>query len=84
MSARSILRRTWVAAAVAASFCASPGAARADGATAISRDACIDANAKAQELRRDGKLSEARTALNTCSNRACPGMVRDDCTLRLD
>jgi hypothetical protein len=80
----SFLGRTWVAAAVAISVCASSRGARADEAAPLSRDACIDANTKAQELRRDGKLFEARTALNTCANRACPGMVRDDCTRRLD
>ena len=81
------LRRTWVAAAVALSLAAlwAPSrTARADGTPAVSQDACIDANAKAQELRRDGNFSQARTALHTCANRACPSMVRDDCARRLD
>jgi hypothetical protein len=47
-------------------------------------DQCVDANAKAQELRRDGKLSAAREQLRQCASPSCPAMVRDDCTKRLD
>jgi hypothetical protein len=45
---------------------------------------CIDANVRSQDLRRDGKLSAARDALHTCAVPACPAIVRDDCTKRLD
>jgi hypothetical protein len=45
---------------------------------------CIDANTKAQELRREGKLSAAREQLRTCADASCPAMVRDDCVKRLD
>jgi hypothetical protein len=58
--------------------------AGADGAPAITNEACIDANAKAQELRREGKLAASRAELNRCVNRQCPSMVRDDCTRRID
>jgi hypothetical protein len=61
-----------------------PGVARADGASPMTTDACISANSKAQELRRDGKLAAARTELNRCVSRQCPGMVRNDCVRRLD
>jgi hypothetical protein len=54
--------------------------ARAD----VTSDQCIDANARAQVLRRSGKLIASREQLNTCVDRACPGMVRDDCAKRLD
>ena len=58
--------------------------ARADGPAAITNEACIDANAKAQELRREGKLGASRAQLNLCVNRQCPSLVRDDCTRRID
>jgi hypothetical protein len=45
---------------------------------------CIDANVRSQDLRRDGKLSAARDALRACAIPACPAIVRDDCTKRLD
>lgn len=44
----------------------------------------MDANAKAQDLRRDGKLSAAREQLRACAVPSCPAIVRDDCTKRLD
>jgi hypothetical protein len=69
---------------VVLSIAASAPAARADGAAAVTNEACIDANAKAQELRREGKLAAARAELTLCANRQCPGLVRDDCTRRLD
>jgi hypothetical protein len=50
----------------------------------VTKDQCIDANAKAQELRRDGKLAAAREQLRTCMAPSCPSIVRDDCTKRLD
>jgi hypothetical protein len=56
-----------------------PGA-RAD----VTKDQCIDANASAQRLRLAGKLGAAHRALLTCADSACPGMVRDDCSRRLD
>jgi hypothetical protein len=55
-------------------------AARAD----VTKDQCVDANGLGQQLRRDGKLAGARAQFRTCANPACPGMVRDDCTKRLD
>ncbi len=45
----------------------------------VTKDACIDANAKAQDLRRDHKLSAAREQLTLCSDAACPALVRGDC-----
>ncbi len=48
------------------------------------KDQCVDANAKAQDLRRDGKLSAAREQLHQCASASCPAMVRNDCTKRLD
>ena len=56
------------------------GAARADPTT----EECIDANAKAQALRRAGNLRHARENLLLCASASCPKMVRDDCTQRMD
>ena len=47
-------------------------------------DACIDANAKAQDFRRDGRLTAARDQLAICSDAACPAIIRGDCTKRRD
>jgi hypothetical protein len=50
----------------------------------ITKMECIDANTKAQSLRRDGKLTAARVQLLKCGDPACPPIIRDDCTQRLD
>jgi hypothetical protein len=47
-------------------------------------DQCVDANTKAQGLRRDGKFAAARQQLRVCAASACPNLVRDDCAQRLD
>lgn len=69
-------------------FAASLGAflalACAPASADVTKDQCLDANGKGQELRREHKLSEAREQLRTCANPACPAMLRDDCTKRLD
>jgi hypothetical protein len=43
----------------------------------------VDANESAQDLRRAGKLQDARAKLVVCVNQSCPGPVRDDCTQRM-
>jgi hypothetical protein len=48
------------------------------------KEQCVDANGLGQELRRTGKLAAAREQLRACAHPACPALVRDDCTLRLD
>jgi hypothetical protein len=54
------------------------------GASAdVTKDECVDANARAQPLRRAGKLRAAREQLETCMDRSCPRIVRDDCMQRL-
>lgn len=45
---------------------------------------CIDANAQAQKLRRESKLTAALQQLEICSDASCPAIVRSDCTARLD
>jgi hypothetical protein len=48
-------------------------------AAAPSKTQCIAANEKAQDLRQEGKLREARAQLTTCVAASCPGPVREDC-----
>ncbi len=66
------------AAATALAFASGP--ALAD----LTKDQCIDANGKGQELRREGSFAAARVQLRQCATPSCPAMVRDDCTRRLD
>jgi hypothetical protein len=44
---------------------------------------CVEANEKAQDLRQAGKLHAARDQLARCIATACPGPVREDCAQRL-
>ena len=45
---------------------------------------CVDASTQGQDLRRHGSLHAARDAFRTCSDAACPKIVRADCESRLD
>jgi hypothetical protein len=55
------------------------------GASAdVTKDECVDANSKAQLLRREAKLSAARVQLQICVDTRCPRIVSDDCTRRLE
>jgi hypothetical protein len=69
----------WFAAAVVAAASA-PSPALAD----VAKAECLDASTKAQDFRRDGKLSEAREQLRKCVDPACAGAIHDDCTKWLD
>ena len=69
-----------VVAGLAVAVCLAAAPARAD----VTKDQCIDSNGRAQHLRTDGKLLEAKDQLRTCSNPACPAIVRSDCIKRLD
>jgi hypothetical protein len=53
--------------------------ARADA----TKEACIAADTHAQELRRTGKLREALSTLESCTNESCPSIVRADCSDRV-
>jgi hypothetical protein len=64
-----------------AALALAPGAALAN---TVTKAQCIDANTRAQDLRRDGELSAAREQLRLCTSPVCPGLVRSDCTKRLD
>jgi hypothetical protein len=47
------------------------------------KEACLDANEKAQELRRSGAFHSARAQLAICGDAACSTLLRDDCAKRL-
>ena len=53
-------------------------------AAAPTKSECVDANTQAQELRKNESFKAAREALRTCSNAACPKIVRADCESRLE
>jgi hypothetical protein len=71
-------------AAVGAGLAVALALASAPAGAQVTKDQCIDANGRAQHLRTEGKLGEAREQLRTCSNPKCPVIVRSDCTKRLD
>lgn len=51
----------------------------ADQATKV---ACVRANEEGQDLRRDGKLLEARDRFTICATPSCPDILRKDCIVR--
>jgi hypothetical protein len=71
-------RRTAILAAAILASVATPASAD------VSKADCVDANARGQDLRRDGKLTLARVLLRKCADPSCPDIVRSDCTKRLD
>jgi len=78
---RARLRRVHaLALALGCSGVLSGAAARAAEPT---KDQCIDANEKAQGMRKSEKLHAAEQTLLICVSASCPGPVRDDCAQRL-
>lgn len=49
-----------------------------------SKERCLDAYARSQPLRRDGKLTEAREELLLCARDPCPKQLQPDCVGWLD
>jgi hypothetical protein len=49
-----------------------------------SKQQCVDDNAAAQELRRQGHFDAASERLERCAVQSCPAIVRDDCTRLLN
>lgn len=45
---------------------------------------CVDANERGQVMRKQERLHDARTVFRTCSDVACPSVVRRDCEGRLE
>jgi hypothetical protein len=76
-----IVKRVRMVASVALASClVLPGRAIADDA----RDACFTAYEQGQRLRKDGKLRAAHDQLAACTDPACAGFVRKDCSAWLD
>jgi hypothetical protein len=80
MPVTSHILRLCLASSLAATLCFASASSRAD----VTKDQCVDANAKGQDLRRVDKLSAAREQFLHCALPSCPVLVRDDCTKRLD
>jgi hypothetical protein len=59
------------------------GAARAE-LPAPSKAECIAASEAAQDLRKAGKLRDARDKFTVCVADSCPGPVREDCAQHVD
>lgn len=77
---RVVLRSALVLALVTTGARARAGDAKDAKATKV---ACVQASDKAQTLKGDGKLIDAREQLLVCAREACPAPVRKDCTRRL-
>jgi hypothetical protein len=73
MSSRGFL----LAAAVVALGMARPAYAAAG--SAAEKEACVSAYEKAQVLRKNGKLVEAKEKLVVCAQSTCPSIARQDC-----
>jgi hypothetical protein len=78
------MRRIAFAACVAIATTAAPSPSFADPTIDATVSQCVDANTKAQILRRAGQLAAARQELSMCGDPRCPRMVRSDCAQRLD
>jgi hypothetical protein len=57
--------------------------ARPAQAGAPTKRDCVSASESAQDLRRAGRLREARAQFSLCAAASCPRAVRDDCAARL-
>jgi hypothetical protein len=60
--------------------CASVAMGTPCRAQSITKQMCLTASDKAQQLRLEGKLRGAREQLLVCARNECPGLVRTDCT----
>ena len=46
---------------------------------ASSKEECIDAHSRGQDLREKGQLTRARQMFMTCAQSGCPGLIQADC-----
>jgi hypothetical protein len=76
-----VKRALFVAPALLLAFLVRSANAWADEPTKVQ---CVAASEGADELRRAGKLREARTRLAVCISTSCPGPVRSDCAERME
>lgn len=70
------MRRATIALLIGVAAITGSRVARADA----SRAACVEAYERAQHLKKEDKLKDAREALVTCAQDACPAATRADCT----
>ncbi len=47
--------------------------------TAPTKEECLEAHGRGQDLREEGKLARARQVFFTCSQSSCPSLVQADC-----
>jgi hypothetical protein len=52
-------------------------------AAEVTKEQCVDANERAQDLQHSSKLQEARAQLAICVSGGCPEPVREDCSRRM-
>jgi hypothetical protein len=52
--------------------------------SAMTKAQCIAASESGQDLRRTGKLRDARTEFAVCLDPSCPGPIREDCAQHMD
>ena len=79
-SGNATIRNEWARGACALGVAAAITLASGHAA-AQDKQACVSAYEDAQRLRKDGKLTEARSKLLVCAQDACPAIVRKDCTV---
>ncbi len=48
-------------------------------AAASSKEECVDAHSRGQDLREKGQLTRARQMFMTCAQASCPGLIQSDC-----
>jgi hypothetical protein len=53
-------------------------------ASATSKEECLEAHGKGQDLRAEGRLTSARQAILTCAQSVCPALIQDDCAKMAD
>ena len=75
---------SWMLAPLALALFSLPAPAWAQSASDGEGDVCINSFERSQSLREDGMLLEARDALRTCSDAACPDFARTRCISWLD
>jgi hypothetical protein len=78
-STRAWVGPAGVACAVFVALCAD-GASRAEGAAwASSKEECLEAHSRGQDMRDAGRLTTARQAFMACAQSSCPQLIQADC-----
>jgi len=72
------MSRSILLSVLAASFL-SIAATTATTASAASKEECLDAHSRGQDLREKGLLTRARATFLTCAQSSCPNLIQGDC-----